>query len=330
MGNAVGKEPLSWLQKLVDDKSAALVSLCGIADDATEADLSGLGGDLADAEILAAELPNKQFLSKFTFGGTQNMAQYIMPYTDYCTHYTHYTPHTGTSSGQQPATLENGMSAADFRNKNLGAGGATIIIAWLTHKDMGSLSSLHVGMNCVPNGQMRQIISVAESKEHMTLLCEVPFKDKLGLTELDISGRSLGVEGGFVVGHYLKGNRSLLSLDISNNKLSAHPFKPASEIFIEGVQLVVSIATWGTPPAQSLPTNTPLIAVPACPPLADSAITNAAEVVGKIAVVKRGGNSFVSKALKVQAAGAVAMVCVNNNEEEPNEIFGEWKSKKNA
>jgi hypothetical protein len=26
--------------------------------------------------------------------GTQNMAQYIMPYTDYYTHYTHYTPHT--------------------------------------------------------------------------------------------------------------------------------------------------------------------------------------------------------------------------------------------
>jgi hypothetical protein len=36
-----------------------LISLCGIADDATEADLSGLEMDADDAIILAAELPDK-------------------------------------------------------------------------------------------------------------------------------------------------------------------------------------------------------------------------------------------------------------------------------
>jgi hypothetical protein len=36
-----------------------LVSLCGIADGATEADLSGLGMDADDAAILASELPDK-------------------------------------------------------------------------------------------------------------------------------------------------------------------------------------------------------------------------------------------------------------------------------
>jgi hypothetical protein len=40
-----------------------LVSLCGIADDATEADLSGLGMDADDAAILASELPDKGALS---------------------------------------------------------------------------------------------------------------------------------------------------------------------------------------------------------------------------------------------------------------------------
>jgi hypothetical protein len=39
-----------------------LVSLCGIADDATEADLSGLGMDADDAAILASELPDKRAL----------------------------------------------------------------------------------------------------------------------------------------------------------------------------------------------------------------------------------------------------------------------------
>jgi hypothetical protein len=36
-----------------------LVSLCGIADDATEANLSGLGMDADGAAILASELPDK-------------------------------------------------------------------------------------------------------------------------------------------------------------------------------------------------------------------------------------------------------------------------------
>jgi hypothetical protein len=41
-----------------------LVSLCGIADDATEADLSGLGMDADGAAILASELPDKGALKK--------------------------------------------------------------------------------------------------------------------------------------------------------------------------------------------------------------------------------------------------------------------------
>jgi hypothetical protein len=40
-----------------------LVSLCGIADDATEADLSGLGMDADDAIILASELPDKRAMT---------------------------------------------------------------------------------------------------------------------------------------------------------------------------------------------------------------------------------------------------------------------------
>jgi hypothetical protein len=40
-----------------------LISLCGIADDATQADLSGLGMDADDAIILASELPDKGALT---------------------------------------------------------------------------------------------------------------------------------------------------------------------------------------------------------------------------------------------------------------------------
>jgi hypothetical protein len=70
MGNHIGKEQLAKLQEIMHSKPN-LVSLCGIADDATEADLSGLGMDADDAAILASELPDKGALSSFTFGGKQ-------------------------------------------------------------------------------------------------------------------------------------------------------------------------------------------------------------------------------------------------------------------
>jgi Ran GTPase-activating protein (RanGAP) involved in mRNA processing and transport len=64
MGNHIGKEMLSKLQEIMRSKPE-LVSLCGIADDATEADLSGLGMDADDAIVLASELPDKGVLIKF-------------------------------------------------------------------------------------------------------------------------------------------------------------------------------------------------------------------------------------------------------------------------
>ena len=59
MGNRIGKEMLSNLQEIMRSKPT-LISLCGIADDATEVDLSGLGMDADDASILASELPDKR------------------------------------------------------------------------------------------------------------------------------------------------------------------------------------------------------------------------------------------------------------------------------
>ena len=62
MGNKIGKEQLSKLQEMVQ-AHPTLVSLCGIADDATEANLSGLGMDADDTVVLADELPAKGALT---------------------------------------------------------------------------------------------------------------------------------------------------------------------------------------------------------------------------------------------------------------------------
>jgi hypothetical protein len=108
------------------------------------------------------------------------------------------------------------MTEADFSNKNLGDGGAIIISAWMTHKDNGTMTSLHVGKNNIPEKEMREIMAITMSMEGMKILCEIPFKDKT-LTELDVSGKNLGLEGALVVADYLDGNGALLHLDVSKN-----------------------------------------------------------------------------------------------------------------
>jgi hypothetical protein len=62
MGNRIGQEMLSKLQEIMRSKPK-LISLCGIADDATKADLSGLGMDTDDAIVFASELPDKGALT---------------------------------------------------------------------------------------------------------------------------------------------------------------------------------------------------------------------------------------------------------------------------
>lgn len=64
------------------------------------------------------------------------------------------------------------------------------------------------------------------------------------------------------------------------------------------------------------PTATPATTfnvVRAVPPLADSALTNAAQVNGNIVLIDRGVNTFSDKADKAMAAGAKGIIIANNN-----------------
>jgi hypothetical protein len=82
---------------------------------------------------------NNRALSKLIFGGDT--------YTDYSAGYDarkEVTP--------EPATLEVGMTEADFSNMRLGAEGAIIIGTWISHKDKGTLTSLNVSGNRLDAG----------------------------------------------------------------------------------------------------------------------------------------------------------------------------------
>jgi hypothetical protein len=86
-----------------------------------------------------------------------------------------------------PATLEVGMTEADFRNKNLGVGGAIIISAWLTHRDKGAMTKFDISSNEI----------LAEGGKALA----AGLKGNQVITELNIAGNGLGqkISGGSYV-----------------------------------------------------------------------------------------------------------------------------------
>jgi hypothetical protein len=115
---------------------------------------------------------------------------------------------------------------------------------------------------------------------------------------------------------------ALSSLNLASNSLGAAAFigSTETELYVEESLVCTSVADWAPVPHQALRSDS-LQVVSTNPPLADSDITNASGVLGKVALVNRGGCSFVDKAQRLQAAGAIAMVCVNSDEDKPNEVF---------
>jgi hypothetical protein len=96
-------------------------------------------------------------------------------------------------------------------------------------KDMGSLSSLHLGGNNISEEQMQLFIDM----DKFDVLCGVPVKELKAdsITELDLSGKSLGVEGALVLSASLKANASgsLSKLDLSKNDLRSEGLSAVSE-----------------------------------------------------------------------------------------------------
>jgi hypothetical protein len=102
---------------------------------------------------------------------------------------------------------------------------------------MGAMASLHVGFNGIPEKEMREILAIAMSKESMRILCEVPFKDKT-VTELDVSGNDLGMDGALVVAEYLDGNGALSLANVMGNHIGKEMLSNLQEIMRSKPNLV--------------------------------------------------------------------------------------------
>jgi hypothetical protein len=101
--------------------------------------------------------------------------------------------------------------------------------------------SLHVGKNNIPEKEMRELMAVAMRKDSMTILCEVPIKDKT-LTELDISGKNLGMEGALVVADYLDGNGTISTVIVNTFPLPIQDIKSKAKLDFSGKGLKVEDA----------------------------------------------------------------------------------------
>jgi hypothetical protein len=90
-------------------------------------------------------------LSKFIFGGDRYYSggKWVIP---------------------EPATLELGMAEADLSNKNLGAGGAIIVSAWITHKDNGAMTSLNLASNNIGNEGAKAVANAIKVSTWILLL----------------------------------------------------------------------------------------------------------------------------------------------------------------
>jgi hypothetical protein len=164
-----------------------------------ELNLAKNGMDVEDMKILAAAISDMGALSKLIFGGDRY------------------------SKGQgwiypKPATLEAGMTEAEFSNNNIEAGGAIIISAWLTHKDNGTLTKFDVSGNSLCAAGAKALAAALSSNQVLTELNLsrnwLGKEDPWGHSESDMSGVAILADA-------IKDMGALSKLDVRANSIDA-------------------------------------------------------------------------------------------------------------
>jgi Ran GTPase-activating protein (RanGAP) involved in mRNA processing and transport len=109
-------------------------------------------------------------------------------------------------------------------------------------RNNNSLVNLNIDHNHIPEKKMKDIIRICKEKSMMKVLCEVPFTD-INTQELDISGKSIGREGTFVLSDYLMNNKTLTSLNMRNNKINFDDMNDAASASGKALADALSVNT---------------------------------------------------------------------------------------
>jgi hypothetical protein len=153
--------------------------------------------DTSGIIAIADAIPDMGALSTLIFGGDQYLKSM-------------------TRVDPAPATLKVGMTEANFSNKNLGPGGAIIILAWISHRDNGALSKLVMRQNNIHGAEAGKVFSNMLAQNTV-------------LKELDLSSQKVGNRGHaldadfakeFAVGISDNGAISVVNLEENNIQFS--------------------------------------------------------------------------------------------------------------
>jgi hypothetical protein len=110
-------------------KGNQVITTLSIAENNLSYNSSG-DNDMSGVAALADAIPGMGAMTKLIYGGDGRVQD-----------------DKGNWVDAIPATLEIGMTEADFSNKKLRVGGAIVVSAWLTHKDNGTMTSLSLASN---------------------------------------------------------------------------------------------------------------------------------------------------------------------------------------
>ena len=110
------------------------------------------------------------------------------------------------------------MTEANFSNKNLGAGGAIIISAWITHKDKGALSVTNFMGNQIGKEQLAKLQEIMHSKPNLVSLCGIADD----ATEADLSGLGMDADDAIVLASELLDKGAMTSLNLASNDICAY------------------------------------------------------------------------------------------------------------
>jgi hypothetical protein len=204
MGNRIGMEQLAKLQEIMRSKPN-LVTLCGIADDATEADLSGIRMDADDAAILASELPDKGALLSLNLSNCKLVSESSnvdvptdLKAGELIEHEGKMRPISARwGSGYRVHILDGAIAVADAIS------------------DMRALSSANLLQNSISVEQAQELVEIMRTKENLTTLCGLSGEE----TELNFSNRYLGGGDVVLIANNIKDNEAMTSLNLASNCL---------------------------------------------------------------------------------------------------------------
>jgi hypothetical protein len=118
----------------------------------------------------------------------------------------------------EPAVLKAGMTEADLSNKGLGADGAIIIAAWISHKDNGALSLANVMGNCIGKEMLSKLQDIMRSKPNLVSLCGIADD----ATEADLSGLNMDADDAIILASELPDKRAMTSLNLADNGIGGY------------------------------------------------------------------------------------------------------------